>query len=720
MSQPNLPPSMSVSSNPAMFDIFKRKDLFFAFGIITIMAILILPMPTFLLDMSLALSITFSILILMTALFIKTPLEFSSFPTVLLVATMIRLALNIASTRLILTNGHQGEGAAGAVISAFADFVMGGNFVIGLIVFAILVIVNFVVITKGSGRIAEVSARFSLDAMPGKQMAIDADLSAGLIDESEAKIRRKIIQEESNFFGAMDGASKFVRGDAIAGLLITFINVIAGVIIGVGQNNMEFADATKAYTMLTVGDGIVSQIPALIVSTAAGMLVSKAGIDGSADEALFGQLSAHPSALGMSSFLMGALALVPNMPFLPFIILSGLTGGASWYMSKSQDKEKEEEKASMAAGGAQPNSADASQQAGAAPTGSAESATPVQEKTVVESVDPVRIELGFGLLSLIHESSTNPLNEQVKNLRQQMASDFGLILPTIRLKDNMQLERFEYVIRIKELEAGKGIIKPGQLLIMDPKAENIDLPGEDVKEPTFGLPAKWVGEDQRLTAERKGYTIVESTTVMTTHLSEIIKDNVYDLLTYEDVQYLLDNVSEAYKKLLNDMVPSQISVGSIQRILQNLISERLSIRDLPTILEAISEACGMSRNVNMITEHVRQRLNRQITFANLDEQGLLNVVMLSPQWEEIFENCLMGEGDNKQLAMQPSRVQEFAQVVEKKIYELASQGLYPVLVTSALVRPYARSILARVKPGLVIMSQNEVHHKADIKHYGII
>ena len=447
----------------------RRGDVALALGVVFILVALILPMPKWLLDICLAISITFSVLVLMTCLFISRPLDFSAFPTVLLIATMLRLSLNLASTRLILANGHEGTAAAGHVIEAFGGFVMSGNFVIGIIVFAILVIVNFVVITKGSGRIAEVAARFSLDAMPGKQMAIDADLSAGLIDETSARARRKDLEDESTFFGAMDGAAKFVRGDAIAGLLITFINIIGGIIIGVGQMGLSFSQASQSYTMLTVGDGLVSQIPALIVSTAAGMLVSKAGAIGTTDKAIFGQLGGYPRAMALSSFLMFALALLPGIPMLPFLSLSALTGFGAWQIFKRQAKAEED--------------IELKEQ-------EARQAAPAEEPiSTALALDQLRLELGYGLLPLINDNEQYMLTDQIKALRRQLANEMGFVMPSVRIQDNMQLPANTYCIRVKESEAGRGDLRPNQLLVMDPRGEPITLPGEETREPTFGLPA---------------------------------------------------------------------------------------------------------------------------------------------------------------------------------------------------------------------------------------
>ena len=677
-----------------------RSELALALGVMTIIVVLILPMPSWMLDFALAISITFSVLVMMTALFIRKPLEFSSFPTVLLIATMLRLALNLASTRLILSDGHEGTHAAGAVIEAFGNFVMQGNFVIGIIVFAILVIVNFVVITKGSGRIAEVAARFSLDAMPGKQMAIDADLSAGLIDEETARNRRAELEAESAFYGSMDGASKFVRGDAIAGLLITFINVIAGVIVGVAQMEMSFADASTTYTLLTVGDGLVSQIPALIVSTAAGLLVSKAGVDGAADEALFGQLSGYPQALGMSSGVMVVMAMLPGIPMIPFLLLGGLSGGAAWYLTRDAQKKVEEQEAIEAAAAAE------------------EAAAPPAEEPISTALamDELRLELGFGLLPLLEgDGEGHTLTEQVKALRRQIAQDMGFVMPSLRILDNMQLESTAYVVRVKEVEAGAGELYPGKFMVMDPMGAPVDLPGEHTTEPTCGLPATWVDQTQREEAAFRGLTVVDPATVLTTHITEIIKSHMAELLSYGEVQKLLDDIGDANKKLVEDLVPDRVSVTTVQRGLQQLLTERVSIRDLPTILEAIGEAVGYTQSITQIVEHVRTRLARQICHAHQSYAGYLPLVALSPQWEDAFANALIGNGEDKQLAMPPSDLQDFIQALRMAFDQAAASGDVPVLLVSPGNRPYVRSVVERVRPQTVVMSQAEVHPQARLK-----
>jgi flagellar biosynthesis protein FlhA len=682
-----------------------------AVGVMAIIMVLIVPLPPLLLDILLAISIVFSVLILMTALFIQTPLEFSSFPTVLLIAAMMRLALNLATTRLILSDGHNGTDAAGHVIEAFGEFITRGNFVIGIVVFAILIIVNFIVITKGSGRIAEVAARFNLDAMPGKQMAIDADLSAGLIDEATARKRRETLEAESAFFGNMDGASKFVRGDAIAGLLITFINIIAGLIIGMMQQGLSFEEAGHNYTLLTIGDGLVSQIPSLIVSTAAGLLVSKAGVSGSADKALVAQFTNYPKALGMSAAVVAALALLPGMPIIPFLALAG---GVGWLAFKSNRSNAT--RAAQAALDAilQPAGAD-----GAQPAGGMAGEAPITDSL---KIDELKLELGYGLLSLVKEddTGTDRLTEQIKALRRQLATELGFIMPPVRILDNMQLEPNAYKVKIKEVEAGHGQIWAHQLMVMDPMGKEIDLPGIHTTEPTFGLPATWIEPAMRDEAELRGYSIIDPSTVISTHLTEVLKANVADLLSYANVQSLLSGLPKDQQKLVEDIVPSQISVSGIQRVLQTLLMERISIRDLPTILEGIAEIAGPGRTAQSIAEHVRSRLARQLCAANLGPDGNLPLVTLGPQWERDFAEAMVGEGNDRHLAMAPSRLQQFIVGVQQAFENAAQMGEIPVLITSPGIRPHVRAIIERFRPQTVVMSQNEVHPRVRLKTIGSV
>ena len=703
-----------IANNAAMFggksfkDLLiastKRGDIFFALAIILMLVILIMPMPAWLLDIALAFSITISCLVLMTAIFIERPNEFNAFPLVLLITTMYRLSLNLASTRLILSEGYQGPDAAGEVIAAFGGFIMGNNFVIGVIVFAILVIVNFVVITKGSGRIAEVAARFALDAMPGKQMAIDADLSSGLITEDQARARREELSKESSFYGAMDGASKFVRGDAIAGLIITFINIVAGIIIGMVQNNMSFADAGETYTRLTVGDGLVSQVPALIISVAAGILVSKAGMTDATDKVLFEQVANYPKALGMSAFMAVALGMLPGTPALPFMLLGSLTGITAYYLDKQQ-KIAQQRAAEVL---------EQEQKQGAIAKAADE---PIANAL---RIDLIRLEIGYGLLPLINEETNRKLTDQIKALRRALASELGFVMPSIRIQDNMQLEANEYNIYIKEVRAGKGELRPTQLLVMDPRGEPITLPGENTTEPTFGLRAMWVDQSYREEAMFRGYTVVDPATVVTTHITELVKDNMPELLSYAETQKLLDELDKEHQKLIKELIPGKVSLGAVQRILQNLLQERVSIRDLPTILEGISEAVASTHSLMAITEHVRSRLARQLSNANANELGIIPLVTLSPEWEHAFAEAIVGEWEDRQLAMAPTALQAFITKVRQVMEDLAIKGETAVLLTSPGIRPFVRSIIERFRPLTVVMSQNEIHPKAKIKTVGQI
>ncbi|WP_024506458.1 flagellar biosynthesis protein FlhA [Bradyrhizobium sp. ARR65] len=686
--------------------ILKRGDIALALGIMTILVVLILPLPSIVLDMFLAISITFSILILMTSLFIQTPLEFSSFPTVLLISTMLRLSLSLASTRLILSHGHEGTDAAGHVIQAFGNFVMGGNFVIGIIVFAILVTVNFVVITKGSGRIAEVAARFHLDGMPGKQMAIDADLSAGLIDEKVAKERRKALEDESGFFGAMDGASKFVRGDAVAGLLVVFINIIGGIIIGVAQQGLSFGEAAQTYTLLTVGDGLVTQVPALIVSTAAGLLVSKAGVSGAADKALIRQFSGYPQALGMVAGVMFVLALLPGLPTIPFAALASGAGALAWNARKQKHAK-----------------AAAEAQAAAAATVNAGTAGAAAEEPISSAlkIDDLKIELGYALLPLVNgPDGTDRLTEQIKALRRSLAIEMGFVMPSVRILDNVQLEANTYIIKIKEVDAGTGKIWPNQFMVMDPAGNQVSIPGIHTTEPTFGLPATWVDASLKEEASLKGYTVVDAATVLSTHLTELLKNNMSDLLSYGEVQKLLKELPKEQSELVKDIVPSQVTISGIQRVLQLLLAERISIRDLSTILEGIADALAFSRNPTTIVEHVRARLARQICAQNTSPNGYLPLIALSAKWEQAFAESLVGQGDERTLAMQPSKLSEFMGAVRDAFERAARDGEAPVLVTSAAIRPFVRSLVERFRAQTTVLSQAEIHPRARLKTVGSV
>ncbi|MBS0333084.1 MAG: flagellar biosynthesis protein FlhA [Proteobacteria bacterium] len=696
MADASLPsPARSGPSAREMMGWIMRGEVALALGVVGIVVLLILPIPAFLLDLLLAISITSAVLILMTSLLIKKPLEFTGFPMVLLVATLYRLALEIASTRLILSNGHTGVHGAGHIIESFGRLMMGGNYVIGIIVFAILVIVNFIVITKGSGRIAEVAARFTLDSMPGKQMAIDADLSAGLIDETEAKKRRKELEQESTFFGAMDGASKFVRGDAMAGLIIVAINIIGGILIGLLQHHLPIAQAASTYTIMTIGDGLVSQIPALVISIAAGFLVSKSGVEGSADQALVTQLAMNPIALGMVSAAAAVIAVVPGMPIIPFVAISIGAGALAWRRSQKAKEPPPVEIKPME--------------------------EPAEEPiTQTLAIDEIKIELGYGLLGLINDLEGRRLTDQIKALRKTLAADYGFVMPSVRILDNMRLPSQGYCIRVKEMEAGSGEVRLGHMMAMDPRGGQVELPGEHVKEPAFGLPATWVDEALREEATFRGYTIVDPATVLTTHLTEILKENMPDLLSYAEVQKLLKDLPAEQKKLVDDLIPSVITATTVQRVLQALLRERVSIRDLPAILEGIGEAAPHTTSVTALVEQVRARLARQLSFAYRGDDGALPIVTLTPEWENAFADALVGTGDDKQLALAPSRLQDFVRGVRDTFERAALAGDSPVLLTSPGIRPYVRSIIERFRGQTPVMSQNEVHPRARLKTVGAI
>lgn len=698
---PMMKDGMARPTGRDMLGWFARSEVYMAIGVIGVVLLLILPIPVFLMDVLLALSLVSSVLILMTAVMMKKPLDFAIFPTVLLVTTLFRLGLNLASTRLVLSHGHEGPDGAGQIIEAFGALMMGGSFIIGIIIFAIILVVNFVVITKGSTRIAEVSARFTLDSMPGKQMAIDADLSSGLIDEDSAKRRRKELEQESTFFGAMDGASKFVRGDAVAGLIIVFINVIGGILIGTLQHGMSMGDASNAYIALTIGDGLVTQVPAIIISIAAGFLVSKAGVEGTADKALVAQLATNPVSLGVVSAASGLIGLIPGMPLLPFAALSIGTGFMAWRLGRQRLKPKPTE-AEMAATATGPKE-DVEEPIGTALT-----------------IDEVKIELGYSLLSLINDLEGRRLTDQVRALRRSLAQEYGFVMPSVRILDNMRLGTQGYAIRIKEMEAGQGEVRLGCLMAMDPAGRQVELPGEHTKEPAFGLPATWIDESLREEATFRGYTIVDPSTVLTTHLTEILKENMADLLTYAEVQKLLKELGTEEKKLVDELIPSVVTVTTLQRVLQTLLREKVSIRDLGAILEGLAEAAPHTSSVTTLVEHVRGRLARQLCWQHKGDDGALPIVTLSPEWEAAFADALIGQGEDRQLAMAPSRLQDFIRAVRDVFERAAMAGETAVLLTGPQIRPYVRSIIERFRGQTVVMSQNEVHPRARLRTIGTV
>jgi flagellar biosynthesis protein FlhA len=669
-------------------------DVGLALAVFCLLSLLILPLPTFLLDLGLSISITASVLVLMVALFLEKPLDFTSFPQLLLLTTLLRLSLNVATTRLILSHGNEGPLAAGHVVAAFGGFLMGGDVVIGLILFAILLVVNFMVITKGSGRIAEVAARFSLDAMPGKQMAIDADMNAGLINEKIARRRRRQLEEESGFYGAMDGAAKFVRGDAIAGLIITSINIVGGLAIGIGRHAMDFGDAANTFTTLTVGDGLVTQIPALLVSTAAGIVVTKGGVEGKADAALVAQLGGGYKPLALAGGAAAVLAMMPGLPALPFLALAGLAGGGAWVRFRHP-----------------PHPADTDQVLTPQPSAEA----PISEAM---RIDMIRLELGYGLLPLAAGDQPR-LTEQVRALRRTIATELGFVLPPVRIQDNLQLGADCYLIRIKEIEAGRGELRPLCLLAMDPAGGVPDMPGERTTEPAFGLPALWIETSQREAALVRGCTVVDPPSVLATHLTELVREMMADLLSYAETQKLIDDLPREQQKLVSDLIPGVISVGGVQRVLQALLAERVSIRDLPTILEGIHEACtGNARAIPAIVAVVRGRLARQICDSHADASGVVPLVTLSAEWEMAFAESLVGPPEERQLAMAPSRLSEFMRRFREVFDANAAES--PVLLTSAAIRSPVRAVVERIRPATPVMSQAEISPRARIRTVGAI
>lgn len=670
-------------------------------GVMGIVALLFIPLPAVFLDIMFTISIAIAILVMLNVLMTEKAMSFNSFPTILLVTTLLRLALNVASTRLILTDGHTGTAAAGQIIEAFGQIIMSGEFLVGIMIFIIYMVFNFVVITKGATRIAEVAARFSLDSLPGKQMAIDADLNAGLIDEHEARDRRQELEYETSFYGAMDGASKFVRGDAIAGLIITGINIIAGVAAGMAIHDMGFAESADRYILLTVGDGLVAMVPALIISLSAGFLISKARHAQASGTLLFKQFAQYPKALYMLAGMMLLLGVLPGIPMLPFWALALLAGGLG-YLAQSLISQTEQDVV------------DEQQQ-------KAEDEAPKEEPmSSILQIDTLRLQLGYGLLGLIDESKGGRLTEQIKAMRRQLAKEIGFVVPSIRIQDNMQLDSGGYSISIKDVPVGEGSLRPGQLLAMDATGQAPPIEGEETTEPTFGLPARWIDDKNREEASFNGYTVVDCSTVIVTHLTEIIKDNLSELLTRQEVQKLVDELPQAQKQVVKEIVPEQVNYGLLQKVLQNLLAERISIRDLTTIIESISDAITVTKSVQHITELVRARLSRQITASHMGSDGHVQIVTLSNNWEREISNSLVESGEEKQLTMEPSKVQTFLSTVKDSIEKNMAAGGQPVLLTSPGNRPYVRSLIERSMPSVPVLSQQELHPKIKIKTVGSV
>lgn len=676
--------------------IFGRSDVIASFGLVSILMIMIIPLPSILLDLFLSANITLALLILIITLYTVKAVEFSIFPSILLTTTLFRLSLNVASTRLILLNGDQGPDAAGTVIQSFGQFVVGGNYVVGIVVFTILVLINFMVITKGAGRVAEVAARFTLDGMPGKQMAIDADLNAGLIDEDEARDRREEISNEAAFHGAMDGASKFVKGDAIAGIIITLINIGAGFVIGVLQKDMPIAEAAQNYTILTVGDGLVGQIPALIISTSAGLLVTRATGDKDFGSDLQTQFTQYSVAIWVVSAILFVFALIPGLPFLPFLILSISLFFLGYYVDK---KKKREEQLPV-------------EKREDVPT------LPSENYEQMLNVDLLELEVGYGLIPFVDANQDGELLARIQAIRKQFAVNNGFIVPPVHIKDNLQLNPNQYTVALKGIQVAQSEILPDHFMAMDPGLVTEKIPGIDTVEPAFGLPAIWVSADKKERAQVAGYTVVDCTTVMTTHLTEIIKKHAHELIGRQEVQNLLDNLLKTYPKLVEELVPAVLSLGTIMRVLQNLLKEGVSIRDLRTILETMADWAPVTQDTDILTEYVRHALSRTIC-SQLTQDGVVPLITLSKEVESSVEDSIQHREQGSYLAIDPTTAQKILDAIGEATNSFHGNQL-PTLLVSPQIRPHVRSLTERYYPALTIISHNEIAPNLKVKSLGTV
>lgn len=684
----------------ARLKIFSQNsDLAVALGLIGILMMMIVPVPPLALDLFLALSLAISVIVLLVSIYARKPLDFSTFPSVLLVTTLLRLSLNVASTRNILMNGaSDGTGAAGAIIKAFGEFVVGGNYAVGIVIFLILVVINFIVITKGAGRVAEVSARFTLDAMPGKQMAIDADLNAGLIDNNMAKKRRAEVAQEADFYGSMDGASKFVRGDAIAGILITVINVIGGIIIGVAQNDMAFADAARTFTLLTVGDGLVTQVPALIISTAAGIIATRSTADIALGEQISSEFTVQPKAFYITSGALTLFALIPGLPGLPFFAIASVMGFIGFRTERTKRNAEEAKKSSA-----------------------------VQEQKVasdtLESLLPVelvQLEVGYGLVSIVDAEQNGDLLERISHLRKQFATDWGVILPSVRIKDNLELKPGGYSVKLKGIEIAKGELMPDHFLAMDPGTVIGNVDGVETKEPVFGLPALWVTEDLRDEAQYNGYTVVDLSTVLATHLTEVLKANLSELMGRQELVRLMDAFKEENPKVVSDLVPDIMTLGVVLKVMQNLLREGVSIRDLRTILETLAEFGPATKDADSLTEYVRQGLYRQITEKIKGSQGDIPLFTLDRAVEENIVRGIVRTEGHEQLSLDPKVTQTILASLNDKIEEATSAGEKMVVLCSPVIRRHFKRLTEKFIPNLIVVSHNELSPEVNIRSLGTV
>lgn len=677
----------------------KNTDLLVAVALVAILVVMIIPLPAVMLDLALTVSLTLSLLVLLVAIYTDRSLDFSIFPSLLLLATLFRLSLNVATTRLILTHGHEGSSSVGQVIEAFGHFVIGDSYVIGFVLFVILVVINFIVITKGSGRVAEVAARFTLDAMPGKQMSIDADLNSGLITENEARQRRKEIEKEADFYGSMDGASKFVRGDAIAGIIITIVNIVGGLLIGIFQMNLDLASAAKAYTMLTIGDGLVTQIPALIISTAAGIVVTRNSTSQNLGHEMATQLFIKPRAVAIVAVIVAMLGLVPGLPFFPFFMVSAFLGGLAWVISRFKEEKAEQEQAARDEQARKP------------------------QKENVESMLPldlVELEVGYGLINIIESDQSGDLLERIVSIRKQFALDMGIIVPSIHIRDNLQLQPGEYRVLIKGNKVGGGALRPDNLLAMDPGNVISPIPGVATKEPAFGLDALWISKGQKEEAEMAGYTVVDLPTVMATHLTEIIRVHAHELFGRQEADNLIENFKKNFPKVVQELVPDVLPLGTVVRVLQNLLREQVSIRDLLTIFETLADEGHKNKDPETLTESVRKALNRAITHKYMNDRGEVAVMTLAPRVEELIANSLLQTEQGVQLVMDPRQAQNILTEISRTIEthpEIAGQ---PILLTSPTARRHLFKLTNRFLPQVIVLSHNEISADAQIQAVGLV
>ncbi len=688
----------ALTGKMAMFR--KSGELILPLGVVGILFVMILPVPSMVLDLLLSFNITTAIIIMLVAVYIKRPLDFSTFPILLLVTTLFRLSLNVASTRLILLHGPEGPSAAGQVIRSFGNFVVGGNYAVGFVVFTILVIINFVVITKGAGRIAEVAARFTLDAMPGKQMAIDADLNAGLIGDEEARKRRKEVALEADFYGAMDGASKFVRGDAIAGILITLINIVGGLIIGVVQQGLPLAEAARTFTLLTVGDGLVAQIPALIISTAAGIVVSNVNSEVGLSESIGKQFTIHPRPIYIASAIIFVFGLVPGLPHLAFFALAIISGSVAYLVSRNAAARKLQEKAEEKAAAEKPEKKES---AGAVPM-----------------IDTLGLEVGYRLIPLVDSSEGGELLERIKAIRKQFAEEMGLSVPSVHIKDNLQLKPSEYVFLVKGVEVARGELMAGHSLAIDPGNARGGLDGVETVDPAFGLPSIWVPDAEKEKAQNHGYTVVNHSAIVATHITEIIKAHAPDVLSRQCVQTLIDKVAKSDPKVVEELVPNMLSLGGVQKVLQNLLRERVSIRDLQTILETLADYAPMTKDTDLLTEYVRMNLARQISKNNQGSNAVIEAVALNQEIEETIARAVQETPQGSFLSIEPSTAQRIVAKLKDALEEVISTGHQPVLLVSHHTRRFVRKLTERAFPGIPVLSHNEISQNVKVQTLKVV